>query len=641
MRLDVESDTAPITGTGTPVLRDHALTAVLVALVVASAAPALRTLYPILYVIGEDWSYPGVGGVGLLLYLSPVLAVLASRLRPAVGVIVGAVLLVVATLGLVTVAPISRYVAAAATVLVLAGATVVALHLSARGTPRLVLVTGFVLGLALDTAVRGAFVTWDTLWQPSIGMSLLSLVIPVLALVVAGAVGRLDTEVARTTSASRSAVVGLGGLVAVSALILQSPGYASAIAGIPFWAGLLVVLGADVLALLALPASPWLRGWATVLMLALVAALTTAGAAIVTGPWALVLLVVAFVSLVLLVAAAYAPEGEIPEHRHAFAGPLRAAGAAVFALIVVFLWQFYIDTALPFPRWVIVVVPTLVIGGAALLATRHLEREVPELAHLARGSAVVAAVAAALAVPSLFLGATAVQAQASTTPNITVMSYNIRSAVDVDGQVRPDVIADVIRSYSPDVVVMSEVGRGWALHAGTDVAASLERSLGYTAYFQGSADDQFGNLVLTRLPSTLVSSGFLPDVGGQRRSYVAVDVTVNGTPVRVVGSHLEDRSIVQMTALLDIIGTTSPAILAGDINTWPDLAEAATLTSTGMVDVVAATGDKCRTTSAQPTRPCDRPDWILVTDDLTVDDVEIGTLPASDHLPLVAHLTLG
>ncbi len=50
---------------------------------------------------------------------------------------------------------------------------------------------------------------------------------------------------------------------------------------------------------------------------------------------------------------------------------------------------------------------------------------------------------------------------------------------------------------------------------------------------------------------------------------------------------------------------------------------------------------RCRSTSAQPTRPCDRPDWILVTDDITVDQVQIGTLPASDHLPLIARITLG
>ncbi len=632
---------------GTPTRRDTGpllaavLAAATIALVVAAAAPALRTLYPILYVIGEDWSYPGVGAVGLLLYLSPVLAVLAARLQPRTGVLLGAALIVVATLALVAVDPISRYVAAAATVLVLVGVTIVALHLSATGIARLVLVTGFVLGLALDTAVRGATATWDLLWHPGPGWSALALVVPVLALVAAYLTVRGTPAVARTTSASRSAVIGLGGLVGLCALFLQSPGYASAVAGIPYWAGLLTILLTDVVALLLLPAVPWLRGWATVLAVAAIAVAATIGTAVVTGIWMLPLLAVSFISLVLLLGTAYAPEIHQPQRAHVLAGPLRAAGAAVLALLVVFVWQFYIDTPLPFPRWAIVVVPALVIGGAALLSTRRPEDAVEELPRVATRSAVVAAVAALLAIPTVLVGATAVQAQTAATRSLTLMTYNIRSAADVDGQVRPDVIADVIRAASPDVVVLEEVGRGWPIHAGTDVASVLERDLGYTAYFQGSADDQFGNVVLTRLPSTLVSSGFLPDVGGQRRSYLAVDVDVAGTPLRVVGSHLEDASNVQMTALLDVVGTSTPAVLAGDMNTWPDLPEAATLTSTGMVDVVAATGDRCRSTSAQPTRPCDRPDWILVTDDITVDQVQIGTLPASDHLPLIAHLSLG
>lgn len=617
------------------------MAALTIALVVAAAAPALRALYPILYVIGEDWSYPGVGAVGLVLYLSPVLAVLAARLLPRIGVLLGTGLLVVATAALVAAEPISRYAAGAATVLALVAVTVVALHLSAAGVSRLVLLTGFVLGLALDTAVRGAFVTWDVLWHPSLGMSALALVLPVLALVVAVVAVRGDPDVARTTSATRSAVIGLGGLVGLSAVFLQSPGYASAIAGIPYWAGLLAILIADVAALLALPLVQWIRGWAAVGVAAVLAIAATIGSAVVTGPWVLPLLAASFVLLVMLVGTAYAPEEHRPARTHVLAGPARAAGSAVLALLVVFLWQFYVDTALPFPRWVIAVVPTLVIAGAALLATRHAEDPVEVLPRVATRSAVVASVAAALAVPSLFAGAAAVQARATSTRSLTVMTYNIRSAADVDGQVRPDVIADVIRGYSPDVVVLEEVGRGWPIHAGTDVASVIERDLGYTAYFQGSADDQFGNLVLTRLPSTLVSAGFLPDVGGQRRSYVAVDVDVAGTPLRIVGSHLEDASVEQMSALLDLVGTTSPAIVAGDLNTWPDLPEAATLTSTGLVDVVAATGDKCRTTSAQPTRACDRPDWILTTDDITVDEVRIGTLPASDHLPLVTRITLG
>ena len=280
---------------------------------------------------------------------------------------------------------------------------------------------------------------------------------------------------------------------------------------------------------------------------------------------------------------------------------------------MVFVWQFYIDTALPFPRWVIAVVPVVVLAGAALLAVRRDAPSPPPMLGSPCAAALAGAFAAVLAVAAGLLGATAVQAQATSAPTLRVMAYNIRSAADIDGQIRPDVIAEVIRSYSPDVVMLSEVGRGWPIHAGTDVAAYLERELGYTSAFMGTADDQFGNLMLSRLPMTVRSTGFLPDAGGQRRSYTAVGIDVAGTEVLVVGGHLQDRSIAQMQSVLDVVGTERPAILLGDLNTWPDLPEAATLTSTGLVDVVAATGDVCRTTSAQPTRPCDRPDWILVS----------------------------
>jgi endonuclease/exonuclease/phosphatase family metal-dependent hydrolase len=172
------------------------------------------------------------------------------------------------------------------------------------------------------------------------------------------------------------------------------------------------------------------------------------------------------------------------------------------------------------------------------------------------------------------------------------------------------------------------------------VVSVLERELGYQAAFMGSADDSFGNVVLSRLPFEVTSSGYLPDAGGQRRSYIAVTVDVAGTPLLVVNGHLQDRSVPQIDALLGVAGSTRPAVVLGDFNTWPDLPEAQAFTATGLVDVVAATGDRCRTTSAQPTRPCDRPDWILVTPDMRIDDVAIGTVPASDHLPIVATLTL-
>ena len=149
---------------------------VLVALLVVTVAPVLRTLYPILYVIGEDWSYPGVGAVGLLLYCAPLLAAFAWRAGPRAGVIAGVVLVAVGVIAVLAADPISRWAAGAATVLSLAGVTLVLDRLAAVGVSRHWLFASLLVGLTVDTAIRGATYTWDLVWHPGGAWALVSAV---------------------------------------------------------------------------------------------------------------------------------------------------------------------------------------------------------------------------------------------------------------------------------------------------------------------------------------------------------------------------------------------------------------------------------------------------------------------------------
>ena len=153
-----------------------AMSVALVALLVVTIAPVLRVLYPILYVIGEDWSYPRVGAIGLLLYCAPLAAATVAKLRPAAGLRAGVIACVVAVVLVQAAHPITRWAAGAATVLTLAGVTAVLLRLSGGGVARVALFVGLVLGLALDTAVRGVLRTWDLTWRPG--------VLPALAMAV-------------------------------------------------------------------------------------------------------------------------------------------------------------------------------------------------------------------------------------------------------------------------------------------------------------------------------------------------------------------------------------------------------------------------------------------------------------------------
>ena len=117
-----------------------------------------------------------------------------------------------------------------------------------------------------------------------------------------------------------------------------------------------------------------------------------------------------------------------------------------------------------------------------------------------------------------------------------------------------------------------------------------------------------------------------------------VDITTSQGPVTVTATHLHSRSVPQITALLDAVDGQTPAVIAGDMNIAPDDPEVALFTDAGFVDVVGATGDPCRTTSAEPTSACDRPDWVFVTPDIRVDHVRIGDTVASDHLAI--HVSL-
>ena len=77
------------------------------------------------------------------------------------------------------------------------------------------------------------------------------------------------------------------------------------------------------------------------------------------------------------------------------------------------------------------------------------------------------------------------------------------------------------------------------------------------------------------------------------------------------------------------------------MNIQPTDPEVALFTDVGLIDVVGATGDPCRTTSAEPTSPCNRPDWVFVSPDITLGAVRIGDTVASDHLAIHASLSTG
>ena len=614
------------------VARQGRVDLVLVALVLVVVAQVGRILFPVMFEIGEDWDFIAAGIVALAVFAAPIVALPFARFDRSVALIAGSTAAGAAFLVAQLLEPIPAAAAMALVAVALAGGALVIARLDG-GPARGWFVFAVLLGLALDVAIRAISHTWDLAWQTGSLPRLAGVVLVVGMLAAAVAAG--GERASRDGVLRPVALVVAGAIAAIELLFLANVGFVSSQADLSFAPASAVVLTGLLVAVLLLtvaPRPPW-PGWLT----ATVAVAAIAVAWIlptVTGAVAALLVVALQVAVGVLFFVV------VGQRSAATACPRRAiggaAGGSVLFLMIVLLWQLHIDQPLPFPRQA---VPALAVAVIALPALRS---SISDTWHVdAELRAVVVSIAALVVAVPAWLWVTSVDPadHVVETPELRLVSYNVRGAVDIDGQLRPDRVIDEIRTSNPHVVVLQEVGRGWPIHGTIDLLVYLSHELDMEYLFAPAADGQFGNAILSSLPMDELASGRLPKDGAQERSYLMVELTTSTGPVTVVDTHLQTRSVVQVAALLDAVGGRTPVVVAGDMNIQPTDPEVALFTDVGLIDVVGATGDPCRTTSAEPTSSCNRPDWVFVSPDIALGTVRIGDTIASDHLAI--HASLG
>ena len=575
-------------------------------LVVAMLGQATRPLYPVMYELGEDWDFVAAGLVALGVAAAPILGSIAGPLRDEVAVRVGTVALGAAWVVPALVAEPPTWMAIAAPALAGAGAGLALTRLGTTGRLGRFPALPVVGGLALDTLARVPTYNWDLVWT---GWWVVPAVVAAALFVLAALPddGRGPPVRVRFWFA-------LGPFLALHLLFVQNAAAVAAQSGVAFAVAASVVLLGGALAV----AGATLGGRQVPVF---VAGLVGAGALWLlpssSGVEPIVLVLLAALCLGVLLGGAGAGTGSPGRLR-----PLVAmAGGSVVGLALVLVWALDIDSPLPFPRALLLVVGVACVAGAAFGGKPAANTPV---------MVGVAGLAAAAVLVVLFAGP---MVPTTTEPDegTRIVSLNARGAVGPGGFLRPDRILDSLAGA--DVIVLQEVARGWPIHGTLDLLSYVADGLGMEAAFAPAADPQFGNAVLTRLPMQVVDSGILPADGSQARSYLWVEVETASGPLQVVATHLHSRSTSQIEAVLGL-GAPTPLVLAGDMNVAPGDPEVALFEAAGLVDVVGATGDACRTTSAEPTRPCDRPDWVFVSGDVRFGEVAIGTATASDHLPI-------
>ncbi|GLW21537.1 hypothetical protein Mame01_15800 [Microbispora amethystogenes] len=412
------------------------------------------------------------------------------------------------------------------------------------------------------------------------------------------------------------------------------------------YAALMVALqaGAWCAAVVCAWTSPW--GWAAGPFLVAAVAALEAG---VTG-------LAAIVATLALGACAAAAGQDTGAGRDTGAGPETAArrgGVAVLGgmlvfLVASFLYYAAFDADLGFPNAVVPVAVAVLVAVVAFRRGRRHRSAPVRRAPRRWGSAAVSI--------ALLTGLVTWQRLPAERPiegdEFTLVAYNIRMGFGLGGRLDLDRIAAWAAARRPDVVLLSEVDRGWLLNGGHDDLARIARGLGMRYHFAPAADRLWGDALLTNLPVTEIGSTRLNrhgyPTGAQAQSIV---LEVGDHEVGIVNTHLQEprgqapevAAIARRLAAGALppgvgVAEPRPVIVAGDLNTTPSDPQMRVLEAAGLTDPLRALGDP-------PTSPADAPvrriDHVLISKGLTAVAADVPRVPFSDHLPVVVRLRVG
>jgi endonuclease/exonuclease/phosphatase family metal-dependent hydrolase len=504
-----------------------------------------------------------------------------------------------------------------------------------------VLALGMLIGVALDTLVKGGLGTMELSWRHDWrGYGVVAIIVAAQFLSLAG-VGcmrrrsRLPASTARMPS-----LFGIGPALLVELMLLQNIGQQTVTTRWSQAETFVWISAGNAVAITLV--------WFLSPRVAKPAILLPAGLLLGVVVWAqpsgvdaaLLQLIGSTMAALLIFASCVGSSrrarGDRKDRR---SGSAIASGAGMVALVVLVLGYYgSYETALPLNRRLIAPLAVFALTGAALAGSQSWPA-----VHVRRAGLLVPAV---LTILLLVVPVTHLVRDDRPAPiagagfPVRVMSYNLHQGFDPHGYPSVEKLADIIEQQRADVVALQEVSRAWLVTGAFDMLEWLSRRLDMPYAWGPAADDVFGNAVLSRFPMLDARTVDMPNNNELRlkRSFTSVTVDLgNDESLHVIATHLhavKDEPLLrvpQVEALLSAWGQRSTTVVLGDFNMRPWEPEKKLLSKAGLRDAFRAAEVEGKGVTSRAEA---RIDYIWISPDLRVDDFSIGTTFASDHLPI-------
>ena len=324
---------------------------------------------------------------------------------------------------------------------------------------------------------------------------------------------------------------------------------------------------------------------------------------------------------------------------------LAVTGGMVLFLALAFAYYLALDMALPIPRDSFPAIAAGILG--ILITAGSFQNRAKSAASWDHSGSIAAGILVLIPLACWILWRIPPETSQPNGFPVKVMTYNIHSGYNVDGSQDFEAIARVIEDSGADIIGLQEVSRGRLMDGAVDMTTWLSRRLEMQVLFLGTGEPTWGNALLSRYPIIESGEGNLPDEGSLlKRGYLwaAIDVGED-EPLYVIVTHLHhivaDSQVrmVQVPVILDFWDERDQTILLGDLNADPPTAEMKLIATAGMVDSWTGSGEGDGFTY-YATDPYKRIDYLWISPDLEVLEIEVIQTPASDHLPVVAELDL-